>query len=283
MHARDAPHAVALTRPWRRWLACGGLAFHLHPLPNHDAQLVNNYDKEVFNGDHGRVRAKPRVAGGPWRDRAAPPAADDTPSARSPGQAPLPHRRALPSSTSMPPQVTACYPSERRLVVHYPHLDKGGADGGVREYQASAAPPFPWCCAPVSCHVLSPCTPFLHHCAHHTCVSVRLPRAALQGVELAQLELAYAITVHKAQGGEAAHVVLALSPVHGRMLTRRLLYTGALLQGLPGPVAEGKSFSELQCLNAETDATLPPCAVFSAAAPDPPHPLHARPLPGSQA
>ncbi|PSC71270.1 exodeoxyribonuclease V subunit alpha [Micractinium conductrix] len=94
-------------------------------------QLVNNYDKEVFNGDHGRV--------------------------------------------------TACYPSERRLVVHYPHLDKGGADGGVREYQ---------------------------------------------GVELAQLELAYAITVHKAQGGEAAHVVLALSPVHGRMLTRRLLYTG---------------------------------------------------------
>lgn len=47
-----------------------------------------------------------------------------------------------------------------------------------------------------------------------------------QGVELSQLELAYAITVHKAQGGEAAHVVLALSREHGRMLTRRLLYTG---------------------------------------------------------
>jgi len=46
-------------------------------------------------------------------------------------------------------------------------------------------------------------------------------------VELSQLELAYAITVHKAQGGEAAHVVLALSREHGRMLTRRLLYTGA--------------------------------------------------------
>jgi hypothetical protein len=48
-------------------------------------------------------------------------------------------------------------------------------------------------------------------------------------VELSQLELAYAITVHKAQGGEAQHVVLALSPQHGRMLTRRLLYTGALI------------------------------------------------------
>ncbi len=51
---------------------------------------------------------------------------------------------------------------------------------------------------------------------------------AVQGVEVGQLELAYAITVHKAQGGEAQHVVLALSPAHGRMLTRRLLYTGAL-------------------------------------------------------
>jgi hypothetical protein len=40
------------------------------------------------------------------------------------------------------------------------------------------------------------------------------------------LELAYAITVHKAQGGEARQVVLALSSQHGRMLTRRLLYTG---------------------------------------------------------
>lgn len=53
----------------------------------------------------------------------------------------------------------------------------------------------------------------------------------MQGVEVGQLELAYAITVHKAQGGEAQHVVLALSPAHGRMLTRRLLYTGARARG----------------------------------------------------
>jgi ATP-dependent exoDNAse (exonuclease V) alpha subunit len=47
-----------------------------------------------------------------------------------------------------------------------------------------------------------------------------------RGLELAQLELAYAVTVHKAQGGEARGVVLALSNAHGRMLSRRLLYTG---------------------------------------------------------
>ena len=45
-------------------------------------------------------------------------------------------------------------------------------------------------------------------------------------MELSQLDLAYAVTVHKAQGGEARSVVLALSPQHGRLLTRPLLYTG---------------------------------------------------------
>ncbi|KAI3435893.1 hypothetical protein D9Q98_001951 [Chlorella vulgaris] len=97
-------------------------------------QTVNNYEKEVFNGDQG------------W--------------------------------------VVACNPGERKLVVRFPHLDDSEARGGLgslRDYR---------------------------------------------GVELGQLELAYAITVHKAQGGEAEHVVLALSPQHGRMLTRRLLYTG---------------------------------------------------------
>lgn len=57
-------------------------------------------------------------------------------------------------------------------------------------------------------------------------IATDAPSPAPQGQELHQLELAYAITVHKAQGGEARHVVLALSQQHGRMLTRRLLYTG---------------------------------------------------------
>lgn len=48
----------------------------------------------------------------------------------------------------------------------------------------------------------------------------------LQGAELSQLDLAYAVTVHKAQGGEAKNVILVLAPQHGRLLTRPLLYTG---------------------------------------------------------
>lgn len=46
------------------------------------------------------------------------------------------------------------------------------------------------------------------------------------GMELSHLDLAYAVTVHKAQGGEAKNVVMALSHHHGRLLTRPLLYTG---------------------------------------------------------
>jgi RecD/TraA family predicted helicase len=46
------------------------------------------------------------------------------------------------------------------------------------------------------------------------------------GMELSHLDLAYAVTVHKAQGGEAKNVILILSQQHGRLLTRPLLYTG---------------------------------------------------------
>jgi ATP-dependent exoDNAse (exonuclease V) alpha subunit len=53
---------------------------------------------------------------------------------------------------------------------------------------------------------------------YHQCV--------YEAAELSQLDLAYAVTVHKAQGGEARYVIFALSPAHGRLLTRHLLYTG---------------------------------------------------------
>jgi len=96
-------------------------------------QLVNNYDKDVFNGDQGYI--------------------------------------------------VEAYPRERRLIVDFPQ-----SGGRAAAYGES--------------------------------------KKEYQGIELAQLELAYAITVHKAQGGEAKHVVMALSPQHGRMLTRRLVYTG---------------------------------------------------------
>jgi len=41
------------------------------------------------------------------------------------------------------------------------------------------------------------------------------------------LDLAYAVTIHKAQGGEAKNVIMVLSNQHGsKLLTRPLLYTG---------------------------------------------------------
>ena len=46
------------------------------------------------------------------------------------------------------------------------------------------------------------------------------------GRQLDVLDLAWATTVHKAQGGEAKAVLLALSPSHRPLLSRRLLYTG---------------------------------------------------------
>ena len=43
--------------------------------------------------------------------------------------------------------------------------------------------------------------------------------------ELDQIELAYAITVHKSQGSEYPAVVLVLHRMHGIMLRRNLVYT----------------------------------------------------------
>lgn len=46
------------------------------------------------------------------------------------------------------------------------------------------------------------------------------------GRDMDALDLAWATTVHKAQGGESKAVLLALSPTHRPLLSRRLLYTG---------------------------------------------------------
>ena len=49
--------------------------------------------------------------------------------------------------------------------------------------------------------------------------------------ELAELQLAWATTVHKAQGAEFKAVVLVLAPQHRVLLNRRLLYTGGSALG----------------------------------------------------
>ena len=46
------------------------------------------------------------------------------------------------------------------------------------------------------------------------------------GPELWEVELAWATTVHKAQGSESKAVIVVLSPGQRPLLTRRLLYTG---------------------------------------------------------
>lgn len=43
---------------------------------------------------------------------------------------------------------------------------------------------------------------------------------------LSHLELAYATTIHKSQGGQYDSVLLSIQNLHGRMLKRPLVYTG---------------------------------------------------------
>jgi exodeoxyribonuclease V alpha subunit len=43
---------------------------------------------------------------------------------------------------------------------------------------------------------------------------------------LAEVETAFAMTVHKSQGSEFTHTVLVLPPSGGEVLTRELVYTG---------------------------------------------------------
>ena len=61
------------------------------------------------------------------------------------------------------------------------------------------------------------------------------------GAELWEIELAWATTVHKAQGSESKAVVVVLSPAHRPLLTRRLFYTGARLPALLRPASETAS------------------------------------------
>ena len=60
---------------------------------------------------------------------------------------------------------------------------------------------------------------------------------AYKGAELNDVQLAWATTIHKAQGSECPVVVLVMSPHHRALLSRRLLYTGLLHPLLPFPTS----------------------------------------------
>ncbi|MCW5199036.1 ATP-binding domain-containing protein, partial [Desulfobulbus sp. F3] len=47
-----------------------------------------------------------------------------------------------------------------------------------------------------------------------------------QREQITELELAYAITIHKAQGSEFEAVIIPVMSQHYRMLFRNLIYTG---------------------------------------------------------
>lgn len=73
------------------------------------------------------------------------------------------------------------------------------------------------------------------------------------GAELWEIELAWATTVHKAQGSESKAVIVVLSPGHRPLLTRRLLYTGTATV-LPFPNS---------CVHEVLDKAVPSLAVPS--------------------
>ena len=75
-------------------------------------------------------------------------------------------------------------------------------------------------CLPLTLVSFSPCIckPCFGMCADK--------EVAYKGAEVNDVQLAWASTIHKAQGSECPVVVLVLSPQHRPLLTRRLLYTG---------------------------------------------------------
>lgn len=85
----------------------------------------------------------------------------------------------------------------------------------------------------LECH----CTGYQEH-GLQTCIGglwCADKEVAYKGAELNDVQLAWASTVHKAQGSECPVVVLVMAPHHRALLSRRLLYTG-LFTPAPHPL-----------------------------------------------
>lgn len=82
------------------------------------------------------------------------------------------------------------------------------------------------------------------------CGAVVARDVVYKGAELGELQLAWASTVHKAQGSECPVVILALANMHRPLLSRRLLYTGwscVCLHGTSGAVFMQDTSSQHYC------------------------------------
>nr|MDQ2730867.1 AAA family ATPase [Armatimonadota bacterium] len=159
-------------------------------------QLVNDYDRDVFNGDVGQITqidlnsssltvAFPTVMMENSRSAGEPAA---SPAFSSPVE-----EGRLAAETRAP----------------YISIEQGSVP-------SSSPAPLP--------HGPTPRTEFPSEPAGIT--TTRLRSVHYLFTDLDELQLAYAMTVHKAQGSEFPVVILLLHEVHGPMLQRNLFYTG---------------------------------------------------------
>lgn len=164
-------------------------------------QGVNNYEKEVYNGDPGHITAvdaQARRVTVHFRCSAS-------------GAQPLPSRRP---ALSPPCAAAACTcPSHHNSSLLHDHSLKPSWSTSGHMHTRTAS----------SCH------PEMQvHERGDGGAGAGGKEVTYVGPDLWELELAWVTTVHKAQGSESRAVVIALSPAHRPLLTRRLLYTGAL-------------------------------------------------------
>ena len=168
---------------------------HTLPCP---AQSVNNYDKEVFNGDPGYIMSVDAAA----------------------------RRVRVRYPSSGPP----CIPS---ILFHTPVQLLTGCTGCTKLVKPDA--PFS---KALLIRYARRSSAAVTRCCGTGSDKGSGRDVEYAGAELWEIELAWATTVHKAQGSESKAVVVVLSPAHRPQLTRRLFYTGARLPALLRPASQ---------------------------------------------
>jgi exodeoxyribonuclease V alpha subunit len=88
----------------------------------------------------------------------------------------------------------------------------------------------------------------------HVAVEGRTPDVVYTLEQATKLDLAYALTVHRAQGSEFPWVVCVVHSTHSHMLTRQLLYT-AVTRAKKGVVIVGDKKGLRHALSERKPAT----------------------------